>query len=149
MRYYYTPHTILQLLRVACEPSADHVVVVVMFTCFHIYLLSVRTLCDPLYLPTLILRGACNQEKGFYFFYPGGFTRRHSFGCLCQCDNEAVCQCFNVYTHYTFKKVRAKKRPIKRPVLFDMPNQVFPLVQLQGIESLEQHLIALDLKASQ
>ena len=80
VRYYYTPHTILQLLRVACEPSADHVVVVVMFTCFHIYLLSVRTLCDPLYLPTLILREACNQGKKVEDFYSGDVTRRHSLG---------------------------------------------------------------------
>ena len=148
MRYYYTPHTILQLLRVACEPSADHVVVVVMFTCFHIYLLSVRTLCDPLYLPTLILRGACNQgERFFIFILVASLVDTRSVACVSvtmkQCVSVSMC------THYTFKKVRAKKRPIKRPVLFDMPNQVFPLVQLQGIESLEQHSIALDLKASQ
>lgn len=110
MRYYYTPHTILQLLRVACEPSADHVVVVVMFTCFHIYLLSVRTLCDPLYLPTLILRGACNQgERFFIFILVASLVDTRSVACVSvtmkQCVSVSMC------THYTFKKVRAKKNP--------------------------------------
>ena len=110
MRYYYTPHTILQLLRVACEPSADHVVVVVMFTCFHIYLLSVRTLCDPLYLPTLILMGACNQgERFFIFILVASLVDTRSVACVSvtmkQCVSVSMC------THYTFKKVRAKKNP--------------------------------------
>jgi hypothetical protein len=41
VRYYYTSHTILRLLRVACEPSAEHVVVVVrVLSCCHVYMLS-------------------------------------------------------------------------------------------------------------
>ena len=99
MRYYYTPHTILQLLRVACEPSADHVVVVVMFTCFHIYLLSVRTLCDPLYLPTLILRGACNQgERFFIFILVASLVDTRSVACVSvtmkQCVSVSMCTCY-------------------------------------------------------
>ena len=136
MRYYYTPHTILQLLRVACEPSADHVVVVVMFTCFHIYLLSVRTLCDPLYLPTLILRGACNQgERFFIFILVASLVDTRSVACVSvtmkQCVSVSMC------THYTFKKVRSKKNLIKRQGFFHKPNQVFRLAWLPVPELME------------
>ena len=136
MRYYYTPHTILQLLRVACEPSADHVVVVVMFTCFHIYLLSVRTLCDPLYLPTLILRGACNQgERFFIFILVASLVDTRSVACVSvtmkRCVSVTMC------THYTFKKVRSKKNLIKRQGFFHKPNQVFRLAWLPVPELME------------
>ena len=121
---------------VACEPSADHVVVVVMFTCFHIYLLSVRTLCDPLYLPTLILRGACNQgERFFIFILVASLVDTRSVACVSvtmkQCVSVSMC------THYTFKKVRAKKNLIKRQGSFHKPNQVFRLAWLPVPELME------------
>ena len=132
----------LQLLRVACEPSADHVVVVVMFTCFHIYLLSVRTLCDPLYLPTLILRGACNQgERFFIFILVASLVDTRSVACVSvtmkQCVSVSMC------THYTFKKVRSKKNLIKRQGFFHKPNQVFRLAWLPVPELMESRWIFL------
>ena len=113
-----------------------------MFTCFHIYLLSVRTLCDPLYLPTLILRGACNQgERFFIFILVASLVDTRSVACVSvtmkQCVSVSMC------THYTFKKVRSKKNLIKRQGFFHKPNQVFRLAWLPVPELMESRWIFL------
>lgn len=71
---------------------------VVMYICIRVVMLSVRTHSGCSISMVIDRKGACNQREEGLKFYCGVVTRRHSFGCLCQCDNEAVCQCFNVYS---------------------------------------------------
>lgn len=105
----------------------------------NIYLLSVRTLCDPLYLPTLILREACNQGKKVEDFYSGEVTRRHSLGeCVLTTllkstfkKKELPYESFSTFLCQTLKRIyprivednwkRSKCRITTQPVFFHKP----------------------------
>ena len=123
-----------------------------MFTCFYIYLLSVRTLCDPLYLPTLILRGACNQgERFFIFILVASLVDTRSVNN--RQKKRLPYESFSTFLCQTLKRIyprivednwkRSRCRITTQPVSFHKPNQVSLQVRLLNIGLMEQRLFFL------